>query len=219
MSKNKLAIVPLLYLEPDYKQTLNDIMQAKNCGHDNIFFADRDGVGNMSRAFNATFKKYVLGKFEYVWFITNVRFSTAMPQILVDIMDDNPLAALHPCCPTSDHAHIREGQEGGLKVNVPFVELMAPIFRTELFAKAGMFPEECWYWYMDLAISYELRRQGYQLGVTNHVMVSHTYLRNSQPHPITEIRKSLREVMKQRGWDYMRQKYGADWKKLVGWEG
>jgi hypothetical protein len=71
---------------------------------------------------------------------------------------------------------------------------------------------------MDLAISYELKRQGYIVGCTDSAVVEHVYLRDAREHPITRIRKEMRNVMKGQGQEYMFAKYGSNWRQLVGWK-
>lgn len=213
-----LAIIALEYLEPDYVQTLRCLAACQEQGID-VFFAKRDGVGNMSRAFNEAFTRHVAGRYDLVWFVTNVVFrAEGVPWGLARCLIDDPeMAAVHPCCPTSDHDHLRPGNDRSVTY-VPFVELMAPMFRTSAF-EAVMFEEELWYWYMDLVISHRLRKAGWRLGCFHSWKVEHTYLRNAAPHPITLVRKELREIMREPGQRWLTRTYGPDWRRALGWKG
>lgn len=211
---NEFAILSLEYLEPDYKDTISCLMQ--NHGAD-IYFASRDGVGNMSRAFNEAFTRYKLAeKYKAVWFITNIIFTPEVPAKLFQAMISGQFAAVHPACSTSDHQHLRP-HDIGLR-EVPFVELMAPMIDTRTFKNAGGFQTELWYWYMDLQISWVIHQMGRKLACLDDARVEHTYLRNSRPHPITTIRKELREVMREHGQAWLRKTHGPNWRQVLGWK-
>lgn len=213
---NKIAIIALEYLEPEYQQTLDCL---KATGHI-VFKANRDGVGNMSRAFNDAFKNYVLGNgFDFVWFVTNVTFQPDVARVLAKALtDDTSIGAIHPAMQSSDHLHLRSYGTEAIRI-VPFIEFTAPMFRVDVFSMM-MLDENLWYYYFDLLISYRLKEAGYSVGVHNNCEVQHTYLRNARTtHPISAIRKQLRDLMTKPNQEYLREKYGADWRSLFNWKG
>jgi len=207
----KLAIVALKYLEPDYQQTIECLEKVSYP----VFYADRDGVGNMSRAFNEAFIKHVQGRYEYVWFVTNIVFDPIVSDILLTHLSIHPkLQAVHPAMKTSDHPHLWPGAHSG-SCPVPFIEFTAPMFRCSVFEKL-MLCEQTPYYYMDLIISHQIRQMLGQVGVHKSCEVHHTYLRNrKEVHPISEIRKKLRNYWTPISKKYMADTYGADWETYL----
>ena len=202
----KLAIIALKYLEPEWQET-QDCLSKVNYP---VFYADRDGVGNMSRAFNEAFDKYVKGKFEYVWFVTNITFTLEVPDKLLAAMENYCINAIHPAMSTSDHLHLRSDCTDSVRI-VPFIELTAPMFRSINFYISKLC-EETPYYYMDLIISYQIKECGGQLAVHNGAEVHHTYLRNkAKKHPISIIREQLRNYHTPLSKAYMVKTYGEDW--------
>ena len=61
----KILIVALEYLEPEWEQTMADI-QATGLPYEVV---SRDGVGNMSRAFNSILMDPTWNV-DYLWFVT-----------------------------------------------------------------------------------------------------------------------------------------------------
>ena len=206
----KLAIIALKYLEPEWQET-QDCLSKVNYP---VFYADRDGVGNMSRAFNEAFDKYVKGKFEYVWFVTNITFAPDVPDKLLKEMQSNFIDAIHPCMGNSDHLHLRSNGMGAA-TSVPFIELTAPMFDCEAFAYFKLC-EETPYYYMDLIISKQIKDAGGLLCVHNGAEVHHTYLRNKvKKHPISIIREQLRNYHTPLSKAYMVKTYGEDWQSKL----
>lgn len=207
----KLAIVALKYLEPDYQQTI-DCLEKASMSYP-VFYADRDGVGNMSRAFNEAFVKYVQGRFEYVWFVTNIIFESDVPDQLLQFISFCEFGGIHPSMKGSDHRH-QWPNDTPLNI-VPFIELTAPMFRCDLFEKF-MLCEQTPYYYMDLIISNQLLKAGFAVAVAGEVEIKHTYLRNREVvHPISEIRKRLRNYWTPISKKYMVDTYGADWETYL----
>ena len=200
---NRLVIISLKYLEPYYENTLKCLQEIPYP----ILFADRDGVGNMSRAFNEVFERMPFNV-EYVWFLTNVTFSPDVPEKLMQVLDSDPnIAAVHPAMATSDHRHLWPGETR----DVPFIEFAAPMFRAADFARF-MLDENTPYYYMDLIISHQLKQEGKRLVCVGDAEVQHTYLRNERKtHPITNIRRQLRDYHTPISKRYMEQTFGADW--------
>lgn len=200
-------IIALKYLEPDYQQTLDCLSKVKYPIH----FADRDGVGNMSRAFNQVIEKV---SSEYVWLVTNIVFEPSVPEILTRALEEHPdLGAIHPYMNSSDHLHIHKQGEGVR--NVPFVELTAPMFRTADLKKF-MLCEQTPYYYMDLIISHQIKGLGKGVAVHDGAGVDHTYLRNNKTdHPISRIRRKLRQYHTPLSKIYMAEAYGNDWEQKL----
>lgn len=207
-----IAIISLKYLEPDYQQTL-DCIQATGLP---CFFADRDGVGNMSRAFNDAFIKHVKGKYDYVWFITNITFDKDVPFKLADCCLQYGFSGVHPVMRNSDHAH-QHPQSDNVARKVPFIEFTAPMFKTDVF-EMFMLDENLWYYYMDIELCYRLHQAVRTVGVDYTTEINHTYLRNSKPYPITVLRKQLRELISKDNRVYLELKYGKNWQSLFNWK-
>jgi hypothetical protein len=213
-----LAIIALKYLEPEWQQTLDCL----NKQPFDVYFADRDGVGNMSRAFNEAFEKHVKGKYEYVWLVTNVVFEPDVPKLLLVSCNCYGLSffgwkncLIHPVMNTSDHKNLWHRETNNICIEVPYVELTAPIMNCKVLED---FPlcEETPYYYMDLILSYQVKQAGGFVGVHNGVEVKHTYLRNkTTTHPISEIRKQLRNYHTPLSKKYMVETYGADWESKL----
>lgn len=211
---SSIAIVSLKYLEPEYKQT-TDCLVDMNLP---IFFADRDGVGNMSRAFNDAFIKNVKGNYEFVWFVTNITCSPDTPHILASGIRGSIVGA-HPTMAGSDHLHQRQNVTKQGIIPAPFIEFTAPMFRADVFAKY-LLDEDLWYYYMDLELCHRLHGAGYQVAVNHAAAVDHTYLRNTEiKHPVTELRSKLRNYISAGNRDYLATKYGPNWASLFNWKG
>ena len=206
----KLAIIALKYLEPEWQET-QDCLSKVNYP---VFYADRDGVGNMSRAFNEAFDKYVKGKFEYVWFVTNITFAPDVPDKLLEALETGWGCAIHPVMNTSDHLHLRS--DGSNKAReVPFIEFTAPLIRCHVFDKFHLC-EQTPYYYMDLIISHQINMDGGMVTVHNGAEVHHTYLRNkAKKHPISIIREQLRNYHTPLSKAYMVKTYGEDWQSKL----
>ena len=209
-----LAIIALKYMEPEWQQTkecLDKVIYP-------VFYADRDGVGNMSRAFNDAYKKHVQGRFDFVWLVTNITFDPSVPERLLALASKHGADALHPAMASSDHVHLHPRKSDSEIFSVPFVELTAPVFKCSTFEKYYLC-EATPYYYMDLIISYSIKQIGGYLFMANKITVGHTYLRNSgSVHPISTIRSQLRNYFTPISAQYMKETYGADWKKKL-WHG
>jgi len=154
-----------------------------------IVWADRDGVGNMSRAFNEALKKRERLE-KYTWFLTNVEFPPEMPLSLLSCFDDET-AAVHPGF-DSEHPHIKTAF--GVAPDVPFIEWTAPMVRTDLFCEMRGLDEQMPYWGMDLSFSKKCRDAGYMLKIDGRYRLKHNYLRTNAPEKISLIRRELRSL-------------------------
>jgi hypothetical protein len=212
MKPTDITAVVLRYEEPGWtEQTLACCAAA---GITKIIVAERDGVGNMSRALNGAL--FCRGAFttKYIWFLTNVTFTPDTPLALMAAFDPYT-AAVHPCH-KSDHPHLQTC--GETPKEVPFVEFTAPMFRAlHLWLIEGA-DEGMPYWGMDLDWSFRAKEAGYNLKVSP-ARVEHTYLRNmAQKHPITKIRELMRKHWYNPTTQRLISKHGPDWAKKL-WPG
>jgi hypothetical protein len=200
----KILIVALEYLEPEWKQT-------KKCIEDtglDVLYVSRDGVGNISRAFNTGMEMFK--NYDLIWFVTNIVFSPECPQILAEHIGD--YSAIHPAMATSDHIHLHPTK--GVQ-EVKFVEFTSPMFKSADFIAIGGLDEDLWHYYMDLDICARLATLGKKFAVDGENIIGHVYLRNNVKHPITKIREQLRNLMAEHGKQKMSIKYGKDWRNKV----
>lgn len=220
--RNDIVIIALQYEEPEYEQT-------RKCIEDTglpVIWANRDGVGNYSRAFNEAFIYgpvedpkgnsgiYRAHDFKYAWMISNITFDPQVPFELADDMDIKllNLAAIHPAMHGSDHRHQWPDADGLTKI-VPFIEWTAPMVRTSVFSKVFL-NRELAYYYMDLDWCYRVQSQNIgNVAVCHSAQVGHLYLRNNKKHRISQIRSALRDHWTPRSQREMARLYGPDWKK------
>ena len=230
MNVNDICAIVLKYEEPGW--TEQTIACCEAAGITKIVIADRDGVGNMSKAFNACafrvleqyypgpskrfyFVKHAYdvepGERPFIWFLTNVTFTPDVPLALMAAFDDKT-AAVHPCH-DSDHAHLKTC--GHTPQEVPFIEFTAPMFRTEALEKIGGAEEAMPYWGMDLDWSYRAKQAGYNLKVSL-ARVQHVYLRHQKAkHPISTFREQLRAYHHKLTEEALVQKYGPKWEQTL----
>ena len=202
----KILIVLLEYLEPEFIQTL-DCVKETGLPYEVV---SRDGVGNMSRAYNSILCDPTW-EADYLWFVSNVTFNPQTPIKLAETLHDTGWAAVHPAMPTSDH---RFQWPNGIEVKeTPFVEWTAPMVDAELFSYEPL-DEMLPYYYMDLDWCHRAKLKGYKLGVDHSTRVDHTYLRNKEKsHPISQMRKQLRNYWTPISQRHMIEKWGKDWQK------
>ena len=138
----KILIVLLEYLEPEFTQTLKCV---EDTGlHYEI--VSRDGVGNMSRAYNTIIDNWSL-YYDYFWFVSNVTFDKDMPFKLAETLENTGWAGVHPAMSTSDHRF--QWKNGDVPRETPFIEWTAPMVRADLFRHDPL-DEMLPYYYMDL---------------------------------------------------------------------
>lgn len=212
--QKEIAIIVLKYLEPYYHQTLKCLEQLDKSKVD-IFFADRDGVGSMSRAYNDCFKKNVYGaNYKYVWFVSNITFEPNVPFLLAKSCE--MFAAVHPEF-NSDHQHIRPDGSNEVK-QIPFIEFTAPMIQTWIYEKYGL-DEDYWYWFYDLIISKQIRESGLKMACDHRAKVGHVYLRNNNKEVISKIRTQLRDYRHKIEVKQLEQQFGKDWQKTLFYYG
>jgi hypothetical protein len=209
MKIEDICAIVLKYEEPGW--TEQTIACCEAAGITKIVIADRDGVGNMSKAFNRAVKSAGVFDSKYIWFLTNVTFTPEVPLALMAAFD--PLTAcVHPCH-DSDHAHLKTC--GHTPEQVPFVEFTAPMFRTLHLWLLGDADEAMPYWGMDLDWSYRATQAGYNLKVSP-ARVQHVYLRHQQQkHPISTFREQLRAYHHKHTEAALVQKYGPKWEQIL----
>jgi hypothetical protein len=186
----------------------------------NIVYADRQGVGNMSKAFNEAFFNTLenaegahspyLPLMPYIWFLTNVTFPEQMPASLLELIkSDEDIAAVHPAF-DSDHPHIRNTY--GVNREVPFIEWTAPLVDSLAFFQC-LLDEKMPYWGMDLDWSYLVQEiGGHTLAVDGRYRLGHTYLRfNDSQEEVTRKRLELRKTFDKPTEERLIEKYGNDW--------
>ena len=87
---SKIYPIVLLYEEAGWKKATEDCLSA--AGFRQWDYADRDGVGSMSKAFNRAFYDISPRREKYIWFVTNVTFPPEMPAVLLELaFMDNPI--------------------------------------------------------------------------------------------------------------------------------
>lgn len=210
---NKVCIIALKYNEPEYQDTLACIEKAGVP----VTWAERDGVGNYSRAFNEAFFNRKAARYKYVWMISNITFTPMTLSRLVKSMERTGYAALHPAMPGSDHRH--QWPDGSDEIRpAKFIEWTAPIVRSDVFLRNPL-DTMLAYYYMDLAWSFEVQRLGYKVGVDHGAQVEHLYLRNRpDDHPVSVIRKQLRSYWTPISRTHMENIYGPEWEHKMNWK-
>lgn len=226
MSINQILPIVLKYEEKGVtERTVQCLMNAGfGSGENDIFVADREGVGNMSRAFNRITRKlwslfenrmddfnfYPAKKF--IWFLTNVEFPPEMPESLLSCFDQHT-AAVHPAF-DSHHPHLNSMMPI-VNNDVLFVEWTAPMVSVEAWKKIGQLDEKMPYWGMDLDWSYRAREMDYELKVDGRYRLKHTYLTDKAPEKISEIRRELRSLYDASTEERLIEKYGEGWLKKL----
>ena len=222
---NKIAIVALRYLEPYYAETERCLWECRKANPDRIslFWATRDGVGSMPRAFNDVFKRHVdvgpLPKFKKVWFVTDILFSPYAPLALAQAMDDHGLVAIQPAY-GSDHHFLRPDGSSLVK-EVPYLEFTAAMVDVEAYSDVGGLDEDYWFWHHDLVISQRLRVDDNRLGVHHGVQIDHSYRgRNGAIlDPLTAIRYRLRDWRDPIEKRLLADRFGPNWKDILWCKG
>ncbi len=220
--RQQIQPIVLRYNETGWTEKTVACLIAAGFLESDIVYADREGTGNMSKAFNTAFFN-TLKKVEdseatlpyapekpFTWFLTNVTFPEQMPLSLLDLISsDDEIAAVHPAF-DSDHAHIKNTY--GISRDAPFIEWTAPFIRTNTLYVVGWPDEKMPYWGMDLDWSYRAREEGYTLAIDGRYRLGHTYLRlTDQKEPITIERERIRKTFDASTEQRLIEKYGTDW--------
>lgn len=205
---NKLTIVSVMYLEPEWQETKRCI-EATGLP---VVYVDRNpaGVGSLAEAINRGFR--LAPKSEFIWFVTNITFTPDVPGKLLAAIDGAPsCAGVHPAF-NSDHGHIRPRPTIGL-IDVPFIEFTAAMVRASLFDGLD---ERMPYVGHDMAWSYDMRMHGHTVAVLHGTEIGHIYIRHNRiPHPATNKRKRLRAAEVQPTIKRLIERYGPDYKSKI----
>lgn len=202
---SRVLIVLMEYYEPDFAQTLKCVQDTELP----FEVVSRDGIGNMSRAYNSVLAD-PLWQADYLWFVSNITFTPDTPYKLAQEMAKGEWAALHPTMQSSDHRFQWPIMHFDGVKETPFVEWTAPMVNAETFTYNPL-DEMLPYYYMDLDWCYRVKSQGLKVGVHHGTKVEHTYLRNRKEHPISQMRKQLRNYWTPISQKHMLEKYGKDW--------
>lgn len=214
--REQIQPIVLRYNETGWTEKTVACLTAAGFEESDIVYADREGTGNMSKAFNEAFKcldlrlGYALGstKKHFVWFLTNVEFPPEMPASLLSVLKTECCVAVHPAF-DSDHPHIRNAY--GLNRDAAFIEWTAPMAWIPAFEEIRL-DEQMPYWGMDLDWSYRAKEMGYALAIDGRYRLGHTYLRLAdQKEPITLERERIRKTFDRSTEERLIEKYGADW--------
>lgn len=189
----------------NYVETSENLEACKRLKGAQIIECDREGVGNMARAFNKGLRQV---RTRYAWCVTDITFKPAVGYRMLDAIAGNEgCAAIHPRF-KSDHYFLRYCTK--LK-SVPFVEWTAPIIDMEAFDLVGELDEQMPYELFDLDWSYRARMEGWELMCAPHE-VDHTYLRHlGTENLVTTIRSHLRGAHLKSTHERMADKWGDNW--------
>lgn len=213
--REEIQPIVLRYHEVGWTEKTVACLLAAGFEESDIVYADRGGVGNMSKAFNDAFKStlrkdmFPMAK-PFTWFLTNVTFPEQMPICLLELIKSDPeIAAVHPAF-DSDHPHIRNAY--GISRDVPFVEWTAPLVDSIIFFQCTL-DEKTPYWGMDLDWCYLVNTIGeHTFAVDGRHRLGHTYLRlNDQKEPVTIERERIRKTFDKSTEERLIEKYGANW--------
>jgi hypothetical protein len=213
--REQIQPIVLRYQETGWTEKTVACLIGAGFQESDIVFADREGVGNMSKAFNDAFKSTLSNDTfpsakPFTWFLTNVTFPEQMPVSLLELIkSDEDIAAVHPAF-DSDHPHIRNAY--GISREVPFVEWTAPLVDSIVFFQC-LLDEQMPYWGMDLDWSYLVTVIGeYTFAIDGRHRLGHTYLRmTDQKEPITIEREQIRKTFDASTEQRLIEKHGVDW--------
>lgn len=206
---NSLALVALVYEEPDYEVTRKAIAATGLP----VYWADRQGWGNFSEAMNRAFRQVVE---DVVWFVTDVDFEPETPHRLLASLTNNNLVALHPEHASDHVTHTANGNQG-IEL-VPFIEWTAPMVRSAWYRDLGGLDEDHWYRYMDLIFSKRVRDCGGLLGVDHDNRVRHVYRKYRElheQHEITVRRYTHRDARDGMEREMLCAKFGPNWPMVL----
>lgn len=203
------VIVSIIYEEPEWQETKRCI-EATGLP---VVYVDRKGTGSLAKAINEGFKQACrFYEFSYVWFVTNITFDPIVPKVLIEDLDMNGRAAVHPSL-DSDHIFAQKFYAKEVK-DVPFVEFTAPMVIANVFKKYPL-NEAMPYWGHDIDWCARLRADGHTVAVDYDISINHVYIRNSKTHQATLNRRQLRAKSDNATRKELERIYGADWRKKI----
>lgn len=208
----KVCIIALKYLEPYWESTQKNIIDSQLP----VIYVDREGVGSMTKAFNSAIpelnKKFGDNIPDYLFFVTNNNFTKETINRLVESMDKTSFAAIHPSHDSDHPSHKNNGTNEILETK--YIEWTAPIVRTDLFLKYPL-NENYHYWFFDLVWSFEIKKNGYKIGVDHGAFVDHKYLVKDLSNPISKKRKELRDARNIIEHQILLNEYGPNWRSIL----
>jgi len=212
--QSKILPIVLIYHEAGQTEATEAALRA--AGFTEWYYADRDGVGSMARAFNAAVTMlehdYQKPIPEYLWFVTNVTFPPDLPASLLDALESRPdAAAVHPAMDSS-HGFINKAVNVG---GCHFIEWTAPLVRYEAWQEIGQLDENMPYVHFDLDWSHRAKLEDWKLLVDGRHRVDHIYLHINQPERISQIRNDLRALRHEKSLQALIDKWGNNWKKTL----
>jgi 3-deoxy-D-manno-octulosonate 8-phosphate phosphatase (KDO 8-P phosphatase) len=197
-----IAIIAIEYLEPYFEQT-RECIKATGLP---VYYIARNpkGVGSLAEAINRGVAEHK-DKYDLLWIVTNITFNPDVPKILASHIGD--AAIIHPSF-KSDHGFMFGGH--GVK-KVPFVEFTAPMIRTNKWAALD---ESMPYWGHDVDHGLRVKSCLVDYGCS----VDHVYIRNAQPHPVTQRRLAIRRSYDMSTKKHLLAKHGANWKEKAAFK-
>ncbi len=209
------VIIPIVlqYEEPEW--TDRTVKSLQDAGIEKIWFADRRGVGSMSKAFNEAVIDVLYHEKppmeSLIWWVTNVTFTPDVPQTLLSCFDGvegAAAAAVHPKF-DSDHPHIRQGGW-----DVPFLEWTAPMIRVKALYEVGLLDQDMPYVGMDIDWCWRAKQQGWFFEVPD-CRVEHKYLRHNKPFDVSLQREKMRNAAWPGTQEKLKKKWGDNWKSKL----
>lgn len=212
------VIVALKYKEKAWEaNTLPCLLAAQDAGY-TVIYADRDGVGNMAKAFNDAVKSFIKHnkgpRPTAYWFVTNITFTLDdLAKLEEAYVNCGEYAAIHPEF-DSDHGHIRPDGSTELK-RIPFIEFTAPLVDAIEYESIWL-DEDHHYYYFDLIFSKRLKDKGLAMACHHGVKIGHVYLRNNeQKEAVSLVREQMRNKRESVEIPLLRVKFGPKWREII----
>lgn len=196
-----ISILAIEYLEPSYEDTRRCIEATRLP----VIYIHRSpsGTGSLAEAINRGMSQAAT---DYVWIVTNITFESNVPELLLSHI--GIASVIHPTF-SSDHS-FKSGGTG--QKPVPFVEFTAAMVKRIDWLDLD---ESMPYWGHDWDYGYKARAAGQTILIDYDVSISHTYIRNSPTHPITQSRLRLRRAADRETKKVLFDRYGKDYRALL----
>lgn len=126
-----------------------------------------------TKGWNESIKR-VYGDYDAFWLCNNdIDTEHICVTRLEEVLESHPrLGVVSPFC-NSPHAHMGRKTPDWLRY-VPYVELVAPLIRKDVFNRVGLFDETYSKgWGLDYDFGWKVRRSGYAVGVYDLVGINH----------------------------------------------
>ena len=175
--------------------------------HHNVIYLD-ENVG-FTRHWNEVLQVLPLDEYDAVALLTNdIVLTQEALQAAIDRLEQIPrIGVIHVSC-NSPHKAM-EQQEGKDYTIVPFVEMVAPIFRTEVLQQLLPFDEQMMHgWGLDFDLGYQVRRLGYSCAVEHTHSMIHLGHKAYEDNLSTYKQKAGAEMNTR-----LTEKYGTNWRR------